>query len=234
MPTALVLNAEEMLGNAIVQKLGKHPDTWTTVYAVPALSRASWHQNVRIVNMELLASADKMAKQLCAIKTDYIFFTAVIDGSTVEEDATENVIFLYRFLDALEISGASKTVKRILTTIESARYGLHLGQPKLPMEESDERLAGPYLDPHFGDALEEILACRAEEQGWDWVVIYPSDVIGCTPNTLSAVMVLGIYCAVLKEVKASMFWPGSPAFYMKLTCFTSLPLYAQFNPWDRA
>ena len=43
---------------------------------------------------------------------------------------------LTNFLDALDATGASQKLKRIILVTGAKQYGLHLGRPKNPMQES--------------------------------------------------------------------------------------------------
>ena len=85
---------------------------------------------------------------------------------------------LKNFLDALEITGASKKLKRVILTTGAKQYGVHLGQPKNPMEESDPWIQGPDRPPNFYYNQQNILKDCSKRAGWDWVVTYPNDVIG--------------------------------------------------------
>ena len=100
------------------------------------------------------------------------------------------------------------------------------------MEESDHWLADSDRPPNFYYKQQETLAQKGKEQGWDWVVTYPNDVIGVAKNNfMNLATTVGIYCAVNKEMGQDLMWPGSPDFYTKFDCFTSSDLHARFNLW---
>lgn len=139
---------------------------------------------------------------------------------------------LKNFLDALDLTGASKKIKRIILTCGAKQYGVHLGPPKNPMEESDPWIDGPGRPPNFYYAQQRILADKAKSASWDWVVTYPNDVIGVAKgNFMNLATSLGIYCAVSKEMGGTLLFPGSPLFYTMLDCFTYSRLHAEFNLW---
>lgn len=232
MPTAIVTGATGMIGRAIVDALGKDAKTWNEVYAFSRSQKLQWPSNVKGHQFDLQADAKDMAKELGDIKPEYIFFTAYLAQGT-EEDATKvNGAMLENFLSALEISGASKSVKRIILTTGAKQYGLHLGVPKQPMEETDKWLSDSDRPPNFYYVQQEILAKKAKEQGWDWVVTYPNDVIGVAKNNfMNLVTSIGLYCAITKELGQDLVFPGSPEFYTKFDSFTSSTLHAQFNLW---
>jgi nucleoside-diphosphate-sugar epimerase len=232
MPTAIVTGATGMIGRAIVDALGKDPKTWPTVYAFSRSQRLEWPANVQGHQFDLQADAQEMAKELGDIKPEYIFFTAYLAQDTEEAATKVNGAMLENFLTALEMSGASRSVKRILLTTGAKQYGLHLGVPKQPMEETDPWLSDPDRPPNFYYAQQKILAQKAEERGWDWVVTYPNDVIGVAKgNFMNLVTSIGLYCAVTKELGQELVFPGSPDFYTRFDCFTSSVLHAQFNLW---
>lgn len=232
MPTALVTGATGILGREIVMALGQAKKTWPTVYALSRSQKLEWPSNVKDQHLDLQSSAKDMAKELGDIKPEYIFFTAYLAQDSEEELAKVNGAMLENFLNALEITGASKTVKRIILTTGAKQYGVQFGIPKQPMEESDRWLADPEHLPNFYYKQQNILKEKGEKQGWDWVVTYPNDVIGVAKgNFMNLATSLGIYCAVTKELGEDLMWPGSPDFYAKFDCFTYSRLHAQFNLW---
>lgn len=91
---------------------------------------------------------------------------------------------LLNFLAALSISGAEKTLKRVILTTGAKHYGVHLGPVKCPMQETDPWIEGEGRPPNFYYRQQRVLRQRSQGsqsrtgQGWDWVVTYPNDVIG--------------------------------------------------------
>jgi len=94
---------------------------------------------------------------------------------------------LKNFLDALEITGAAKKLKRVILTTGAKQYGVHLGQPKNPMEESDPWIEGSDRPPNFYYNQQNILKDYAKRANWDWVVTYPNDVIGVAKGRKSCI-----------------------------------------------
>lgn len=142
---------------------------------------------------------------------------------------------LQNFLHSLKMTGASKKIKRVILTAGGKQYGVHLGQAKNPMEESDK-----WLDesdktnrpPNFYYRQQNILAKEGKEQGWEWVVTYPNDVIGVAKgNFMNVISALGLYVAVTKEMGKPLVFPGSPSFYTMFDCFTDASLHAEFSTW---
>lgn len=139
---------------------------------------------------------------------------------------------LKSFLDALGMTGASTKLKRVILVCGAKQYGVHLGAPRNPMEESDRWIEGPGRPPNFYYHQQRILAEEAESASWDWVCTYPNDVIGVAKgNFMNLATSPGIYCAVSKEMGGSLFFPGSPLFYTYFDCFTYSRLHADFCLW---
>jgi nucleoside-diphosphate-sugar epimerase len=232
MPSALVTGATGILGREIVMALGQDKQTWPTVYALSRSQKLPWPENVKQQQLDLTASAQDMAKELGNVQPEYVFFTAYLAKDSEEEATKVNGAMLENFLEALKITGASKKVRRVILTTGAKQYGVHLGVPKMPMEESDHWLSDPDRPPNFYYKQQSILAEQAKQQGWDWVVTYPNDVIGVAKgNFMNLATSLGIYCAVTKEMGQELVWPGSPDFYTKFDCFTYSRLHAKFNLW---
>ncbi|KAK3055850.1 hypothetical protein LTR09_003084 [Extremus antarcticus] len=232
MPSALVTGATGILGREIVAALGQDKQTWPTVYALSRSQKLEWPENVKQQQLDLTASAQEMAKELGNVQPEYIFFAAYLAEDSEEEATKVNGAMLENFLEALKITGASKHVKRVILTTGAKQYGVHLGVPKMPMEESDRWLTDSDRPPNFYYKQQHILAEQGRQQGWDWVVTYPNDVIGVAKgNFMNLATSLGIYCAITKELGQELMWPGSPAFYTKFDCFTYSRLHAKFNLW---
>ena len=139
---------------------------------------------------------------------------------------------LRNFLDALEITGAAKKLKRVILTTGAKRYGVHLGPAKQPMEESDPWIEGSGRPPNFYYNQQRILAEKANSALWDWVVTYPSDVIGVAKgNFMNLTTSLGLYASISKEIDGNLVFPGSETFYTLFDSFTYSKIHAQFCLW---
>lgn len=212
MPSALVTGATGILGREIVAELGKDKPTWPTVYALSRSKKETYPENVKHQHLDLQASAQDMAKELQGINPEVVFFTAYLAKDSEEEATQVNGDMLENFLEALKLTGAIKGVKRVVLTTGAKQYGVHLGAVKTPMEESDKWITSSDRPPNFYYRQQDVLAKKAKEDGYDWVVTYPNDVIGVAKgNFMNLANTLGIYCAVNKEIGNDLVWPGSPA-----------------------
>lgn len=141
---------------------------------------------------------------------------------------------LQNYLKSLEITGHVRHVKLILLVTGCKQYGVHLGQVKNPMLESDPWLRDPAWPPNFYYRQQDILKdfCDGRLPRVNWVVTYPNDVIGFAHgNFMNLASGVGLYAAVSKEMGLDLIWPGSEAFYTKFDSFTTSKLHAEFCRW---
>lgn len=183
-------------------------------------------------HIDLTGSPDSMAKDLQDVSAEYVFFAAYLAKDDEGEATKVNGDMLENFLKALQINGADKKLKRVILTTGAKQYGLHLGRPKNPMEESDPWLRQSDRPPNFYYRQQDILRDYAQPLGYDWVVTYPNDVIGVAHgNFMNLSSSLGLYVAVTKELGQDLVFPGSKEFYTSFDVFTYSRLHAQFNTW---
>ena len=242
MATAVVTGATGLTGGAIVKAL-LSDNQYSKIYT---LSRSqpptATHDKIQHAHIDLQSSADTMAKDLSSIEAAsqhgiIVFFSAYLARDDEGEAAKVNGAMLQNFLDALSITGALKSVKRIVLTCGLKQYGVHLGQAKQPMHEEDAPLApgGENKWPeNFYYTQQEILRKNAKEGGYDWVVTLPQDVLGFAKgNFMNECTALGLYAAVgkLADPDSELPFPGSKASYMGFNCWTSAKLHAKFVLW---
>ena len=175
-----------------------------------------------------------MAKDLSHVDGSVIFFCAYLARDDEAEAAKVNGGMLQNFLDALHITGAIKSVKRIVLTCGLKQYGVHLGQAKQPMHETDTILEGESWPPNFYYAQQRVLAESAKAGGYTWTVTLPQDVLGFAKgNFMNECTALGLYCSVAKlaHPDSELPFPGSKANYLAFNCWTSANLHAKFCLW---
>ncbi|KAE9968450.1 hypothetical protein EG328_007552 [Venturia inaequalis] len=237
MPAAIVTGATGILGREIVAELGRHADQWPTVHALSRSKKDTYPENVVHNHIDLTSTAEEMAEDLKTVHGEYLFFAAYLQKDTEQENWDVNGAMLDNFLKALVKTGASKKLKRIVLITGAKQYGVHLGRPKNPMEESDPWLksrpdGGKDYPPNFYYNQQNILHKFCKENSIEWTVTYPNDVIGVAKgNFMNLSTSLGLYASVSKELGQDLTFPGSETFYTRFDCFTSSKLHAQFCLW---
>jgi nucleoside-diphosphate-sugar epimerase len=187
--------------------------------------------------LDLQASAEEMAENLKDISADYVYFCAYLARDDPAELSRVNGLMLSNFLRALEITGATKPLKRFILTCGFKHYGVHLGHCKQPLAEDDPLLVKDQSDiswpPIFYYEQERILKDAATRGNWEWVVTLPEDVLGyARGNFMNEATALGLYCAVSKALPGSELpYPGCKANYFAFNCWTSANLHARFCLW---
>lgn len=234
METAIVTGATGITGSAIVEHLCKDSH-YKQVFTL-SRSQPSSLQNDKIkhAHMDLQSSAQDMAKDLSHVTGSIIFFCAYLARDSEDEAAKVNGAMLQNFLAALSITGALKQCKRIVLTCGLKQYGVHLGQAKQPMHETDSFLEGADWPPNFYYSQQRVLADNAKTNGYTWTVTLPQDVLGFAKgNFMNECTALGLYCSVAKlaHPNSELPFPGSRANYMAFNCWTSANLHAKFCLW---
>lgn len=147
---------------------------------------------------------------------------------------------LDNFLRALEATGAVAKLQRVLLVTGCKQYGVHLGQAKNPMVETDPWLRDAPFPPNFYYRQQDLLRAFCERHARHhhqhhhitWTVTYPNDVIGfARGNFMNLAAGLGLYAAVTRELGEDLVFPGSETFYTRFDSFTSSRLHARFCAW---
>lgn len=75
-----------ILGREIVKQLSQNPEKWKTVYALSRSKKDEYPSNVVHRHIDLLSSADQMAKDLQGVEAEYVFFAAYLQKETEKEN----------------------------------------------------------------------------------------------------------------------------------------------------
>ncbi|KAK4463678.1 hypothetical protein QBC42DRAFT_198740 [Cladorrhinum samala] len=233
MPSAIVTGATGILGREIVKQLGQDPKKWQTVHALSRSKKDEYPSNVVHNHIDLTSSAQDMAKDLKDVRAEYVFFAAYLQKDSEQENWEVNGSMIENFLAALEITGAVKDLRRVILVTGAKQYGVHLGQVKTPMVESDPWLKGEPWPPNFYYRQQESLHRFCDKNSHvSWVVTYPNDVIGFAKgNFMNLATSVGLYAAVSRELGRDLVFPGNEVFYSKFDCYTDSRLHAQFCEW---
>lgn len=162
-----------------------------------------------------------------------MFFSAYVEKATEQENWDVNGDMLRNFLLALEKTGLAGSLKRVVLVTGAKHYGVHLGPPKNPLQETDQRLTQDPFPPNFYYRQQDIVKSFCQKHSHvSWVVTYPNDVIGLAKgNFMNLATSVGIYAAVSKELGEDLAFPGSDQFYTMFDSFTDSKLHAEFCEW---
>ncbi len=138
--------------------LGKDSKQWETVHVLSRSQKEEHPFNVTHDTIDLTGDAKEIAKQLKDVEAEYVFFATYLQKDSEQESWDVNGAMLKTLLEALDITGASKRIKRTILTTGAKRYDLHLGCPKKPMGESDPWIEGEGRPPNFYYHKQRILA----------------------------------------------------------------------------
>ncbi|KAF7175117.1 hypothetical protein CNMCM7691_006521 [Aspergillus felis] len=236
MPSAIVTGATGMTGSAIVRHLCKDP-RYEKIYSLSRRNPGGENAKIQHATLDLRGSAEDMARNIKGISAEYVFFCAYLAHDDPAELSRVNGLMLSNFIQALEITGAIKKVKRFVLTCGFKHYGVHLGNCKQPLVENDPLLEGNQggvsWPPNFYYEQERILKAAAARGQWEWIVTLPEDVLGyARGNFMNEATALGLYCAVSKALPGSELpYPGGKANYFAFNCWTSANLHAKFCLW---
>ncbi|GFF53302.1 uncharacterized protein C757.02c [Aspergillus lentulus] len=236
MPSAIVTGATGITGNAIVRLLCE--DTrFEKIYSLSRRNLGGENAKIQHATVDLCGSAEDMARNLKDISAEYVFFCAYLPQDDPAELSRVNGLMLSNFIQALQINGAIKKLKRFVLTCGFKHYGVHLGNCKQPLAEDDPLIegnqGGTTWPPNFYYEQQRILKEAAARGQWEWIVTLPQDVLGyARGNFMNEATALGLYCAVSKALPGSELpFPGCKANYFAFNCWTSANLHAKFCLW---
>jgi nucleoside-diphosphate-sugar epimerase len=113
---------------------------------------------------------------------------------------------LRNLLDALEQS--SPRLAHVHIVQGSKVYGSDLGPYRTPAKESDPRVP----QPNWYYAQEDLLVARSAGKAWTWSASRPHGVCeGRQAIARSIANMIGVYAAVLKELRQPLAFPGTQA-----------------------
>ncbi|KAF9887794.1 hypothetical protein FE257_009600 [Aspergillus nanangensis] len=236
MVSAIVTGATGITGSAIVHHLLKDP-SYSKIYSFSRSNPGYQDPKIQHVTLDLQGSAKEMARTLQGVSAEYVYFCAYLVPNDPAELSRVNAELLSNFIEALELTGAIRNIKRFILTCGFKQYGVHIGQAKQPLLETDPLLenqaGGVSWPPIFYYDQQRILAQAAQKGAWEWVATLPEDVLGyARGNFMNEATSIGLYCAVSKVLPGSELpFPGSKANYFTFNCWTSANLHAQFCLW---
>ncbi|KAL4874449.1 hypothetical protein BJY04DRAFT_13593, partial [Aspergillus karnatakaensis] len=236
MASAIVTGATGITGSAIVHHLCKDP-SYSRIYSLSRRNPGYDDPKIYHATIDLQGSVADMADSLSGISAEYIFFCAYMAHDDPQELCRINVAMLWNFIQALEKTGAHKTLRRFILTCGFKQYSVHLGNTKQPFHEDDPvlkgEIAGETWPPNFYLDQQRVLKYATTGSNWEWIVTLPQDVLGfARGNYMNEATAIGLYCTVSKALPGSELpFPGSKAGYLAFNTWTSANHHARFCLW---
>lgn len=179
--------------------------SYERIYSLSRRNHRYENPKIKHATLDLQASTAEMAKELANVSAEHVFFCAYLARDDPEELSRVNCAMLSNFIEALELTGAVKKLKRFVLTCGFKYYGVHIGHAKQLLLESDPALENGVGDvawqPNFYYGQQQILVEAAARGNWEWVTTYPEDVLGYAKgNFMNEASALGLYSAVSKAL----------------------------------
>ena len=230
--TAIVTGANGISGQAMLKVLLRHPERWTSIYAIsqgPKLAGGIIGSQVHYIAVNFLDSTEHIARILKAnnVKSGHCFFFSYKESADPLIMEQENSAMLQNFIDASYL--ADIAIKRLVLQTGGKHYGVHQGPFRIPAKESDERLN---LGANFYYRQEDILKESGSKYGFDYTIVRPLTVIGALKgNYLNLAIALGLYLAVTKELRDIPIFNGNKTKYHSVEALSSSKMNAYFEEW---
>lgn len=131
-------------------------------------------------------------------------------------------------MEGLELN---KTIpKRVLLQLGAKYYGVHLGPPATPQEESDPRvLSGP---ANFYYPQEDYLINFAKKHGIGWNTTRPSHILGAVPDAaMNLLYPLAVYALVQKYLNQPLEYPGDMVTWEQCVSLSSARATGYLAEW---
>lgn len=221
-PVLLVIGPHGVAGGAIARRMAAD-EGWELITAsrrsAPAGLNAT-HLSVDLQNPNALTDAAILSR------VTHVVHAAYIERPTMAETTPPNLAMLAHTLDGLTAAGAR--LEHVVLIGGGKSYGEHLGPYKTPAKESDPRFLGPI----FYNDQEDLLASRADRDGFTFTVLRPDVVIGFSLGSpMNLLGAIGVYAAVSKAAGVPLRFPGTHEAWAALQQFTDADLLASAAQW---
>lgn len=221
-PTVLVVGPHGVTGGAVTRRLAADTD-WQVITA--SRRGAPEGLDVEHLSVDLLAP-DALSDPARLRRVTHVVYAAYTERATMAETTAPNLAMLTHTLDGLKAAGAP--VKHVVLIGGGKSYGEHLGPYKTPAKESDPRILGPI----FYNDQEDLLAARADRDGFAFTVLRPDVVIGFSLGSpMNLLGAIGVYAALSKAEGVPLRFPGGPGAWTALHQFTDANLLAAAVQW---
>ena len=221
-PTVLVIGPHGVTGGAITRKLAADTD-WQVI----TTSRRGAPEDLDVEHLSVdLLDPTALTGPGSLRHVTHVVYAAYTERATMAETTAPNLAMFTHTLDGLEAAGAR--MERVVLIGGGKSYGEHLGPYKTPAKESDSRFLGPI----FYNDQEDLLAARADRDGFTFTVLRPDVVIGFSLGSpMNLLGAIGVYAALSKAEGVPLRFPGGPGTWTALHQFTDADLLAAAVQW---
>lgn len=220
---ALIAGVGGMCGSNMAQTL-QATGEWDVIgVSRGAPELGSW---LRHIAADLLDPADARAKLTGIESVTHVFYTALLNGRTLQEENELNTRLLVNFMDA-----ALPRIRNLrhVHVLEGVKwYGYHLGPYRTPAREDDP----PCVPAYFYEAQHaHVLKCQ-RGQSWSWSTSRPGAVCGYANGArINLMTVIAAYATIMKALGEPLYFPGDQGTYDALTFTTDVGLLNRAMLW---
>ncbi|KAL2312031.1 Epimarase [Schizosaccharomyces pombe] len=232
---AIVTGATGLNGAAIIKRLSED-DNCKTIHCISRSLKDEYPRKIKHHSIDLLNEEPKdIAKKfsLEGVKgINYAYFAAYKEENNEEKLCEVNGNMLRNFVQALELTSIH-TLRRVILTTGLKFYGLHLGEVRLPMIETDIRVPETFSGtPNFYYVQEDILKEFSNGKKWDYTIAMPNDICGVSKGSyMNEAFTIALYALVCRELHEPFRFPGNEKFYLGFDDISYSKLIADFQLW---
>ncbi|TFD82775.1 SDR family oxidoreductase [Cryobacterium fucosi] len=221
-PTVLIVGPYGVVGGAIARRMAAD-SAWDVI----TVSRRDATDGLNATQLSVdLLDPQALAGTEILSRVTHLVYAAYLERPTMAETTAPNLTMLAHTLDGLTAAGAP--LEHVILTGGGKSYGEHLGAYKTPAKESDPRLLGPI----FYNDQEDLLALRADRDGFTFTVLRPDVVIGFSLGSpMNLLNAIGVYASLSKAAGVPLRFPGTAGAWTALHQITDADLLASAVSW---
>jgi nucleoside-diphosphate-sugar epimerase len=220
---ALIAGVGGMCGGNMAQMLHDTGDWEVIGISRGAPELGSW---LRHIPVDLLDRKQCEERLVDIANVTHIFYTALLNGKTIEEENELNTRMLVNFLDA-----ALPNIEKLehVHVLEGAKqYGYHMGPYKTPAREDDP----PCRPAYFYEAQHNHVLKHQQGKSWTWSTTRPGAVSGYGNGArINLMTVLAVYATIMKELGEPLYFPGDEGTYNALTFASDVGMLNRAMLW---
>lgn len=220
---ALIAGASGIIGRSTARVLQYHDISFQGLARHPI-------NDMETVSVDLSdreATVQAIAAQ--ATEITHLFYAALSPHSNLSIEAQQNAQMLENLIDALEKANAP--LERVVIYQGFKIYGIHLPGAVVPTPAREDDTS--HMPPNLYQAQEAILAERAPQAEWDYVVLRPDLVVdgNVYGNPMNIALTVGVFAELSHELDIPLRFPGTNAAYKVLMQFTDADLLGRASLW---